>query len=152
MEEGFVKFLIPYYTNVEKTRSGFEISQFVLCLRNKNIEGFMARLQAFLSNCPYELQPDQERHFQSVMYILTTLCGFYAEVEEHTSKGRMDMTIGTDRYIYIFEFKFNASAEIALKQIEDMGYADNFKEDSREVICIGASYSSEVRNIDSWKV
>ena len=152
VEEGFVKFLIPYYTNVEKTRSGFEISQFVLCLRNKDIEGFMARLQAFLSNCPYELQPDQERHFQSVMYILTTLCGFYAEVEEHTSKGRMDMTIRTDRYIYIFEFKFNTSAEIALKQIEDMGYADKFKEDSREVICIGANYSSEVRNIDTWRI
>lgn len=152
VEEGFVKFLIPYYTNVEKTRSGFEISQFVLCLRNKDIEGFMHRLQAFLSNCPYELQPDQERHFQSVMYILTTLCGFYAEVEEHTSKGRMDMTIRTDRYIYIFEFKFNASAEIALKQIEDMGYADKFKEDSREVICIGSNYSSEVRNIDTWRI
>lgn len=59
VEEGFVKFLIPYYTNVEKTKSGFEISQFVLCLRNKDIEGFMVRLQAFLSNCPYELQPDQ---------------------------------------------------------------------------------------------
>ena len=26
VEEGFVKFLIPYYTNVEKTKSGFEIS------------------------------------------------------------------------------------------------------------------------------
>lgn len=37
VEEGFVKFLIPYYTNVEKTKSGFEISQFVLCLRNKDI-------------------------------------------------------------------------------------------------------------------
>ena len=152
VEEGFVKFLIPYYTNVEKTRSGFEISQFVLCLRNKDIGGFMIRLQAFLSNCPYELQPDQERHFQSVMYILTTLCGFYAEVEEHTNKGRMDMTIRTDKYIYIFEFKFNASAEIALKQIKEVGYADKFKEDNREVICIGVNYSSEARNIDTWLI
>ena len=147
-----MKFLIPYYTNVEKTRSGFEISQFVLCLRNKDIEGFVTRLQAFLSNCPYELQPDQERHFQSVMYILTTLCGFYTEVEEHTSKGRMDMTVRTDRYIYIFEFKFNASAETALKQIEDMGYADKFSEDGREVICIGVNYCSKARNIDTWLI
>lgn len=149
LTEGFVKFLIPYYTNVEKTRPGFEVSLFVREIENKDIEGFMARLQAFLSNCPYELQPDQERHFQSVMYILTTLCMFYAEVEEHTCNGRMDMTIRTDKYIYIFEFKFNASAEVALKQIEDMGYADKFMEDSREVICIGVNYSSEVRNIDS---
>ena len=86
------------------------------------------------------------------MYILSTLCGFHTEVEEHTSKGRMDMTIRTDRYIYIFEFKFNSSAEIALKQIEDMDYADKFKEDSREVICIGANYSSQARNIDTWKL
>ena len=147
-----MKFLIPYYTNVEKTKSGFEISQFVLCLRNKDIEGFMVRLQAFLSNCPYELQPDQERHFQSVMYILTTLCGFYAEVEEHTSKGRMDMTIRTDRYIYIFEFKFNSSADIALKQIEDMGYADKFNDDNREVVCIGVNYCSKERNVNSWRI
>ena len=33
-----------------------------------------------------------------------------------------------------------------------MGYADKFKEDGREVICIGANYNSEVRNIDSWKI
>ena len=152
VEEGFVKFLIPYYTNIEKARSGFEVSQFVLGIRNNDIDDFMNRLQTFLSACPYELQPDQERHFQSVMYILTTLCGFYVQVEEHTGKGRMDMTIKTDKYIYIFEFKFNASAEVALKQIETMGYADKFKTDGREVICIGVNYSSAERNIDSWLI
>lgn len=150
VEEGFVKFLIPYYTNVDKARSGFEVSLFVRELENKDIESFMNRLQAFLSNCPYELQPDQERHFQSVMYILTTLCGFYAEVEEHTSKGRMDMTIRTDRYIYIFEFKFNGSAEAALQQIKDNHYADKFTNDEREKVCIGINYSYLERNINEW--
>lgn len=152
VEEGFVKFLIPYYTDIDKTKSAFEVSLFVREIENKDIDGFMRRLQTFLSACPYELQPDQERHFQSVMYILTTLCGFYAEVEEHTSKGRMDMTIKTNKYIYIFEFKFDSSAEIALKQIEDIGYADKFKEDDREVISIGVNYSSKERNIDAWLI
>lgn len=150
VEEGFVKFLIPYYTNVDKTRSGFEVSLFVREIENKDIDGFMRRLQAFLSACPYELQPEQERHFQSVMYILTTLCGFYAEVEEHTSIGRMDMTIKTDRYIYIFEFKFNGSAESALQQIKDTHYADKFTNDERETVCIGINYSYDKRNIDEW--
>lgn len=84
------------------------------------------------------------------MYILTTLCGFYAEVEEHTSMGRMDMTIKTDKYIFIFEFKFNSTAEIALQQIVDKGYADKFKEDGREVICVGVNYSTSEKNIDHW--
>lgn len=86
------------------------------------------------------------------MYILSTLCGFHTEVEEHTSKGRMDMTIKTDKYIYLFEFKFNSTASIALKQILDKGYADKFKNDKREIICIGVNYSSEDRNIDEWLI
>jgi len=152
VEEGFVKFLIPFYTNVEKARSGFEISQFVISLRKKDIDGFMHRLQAFLSACPYELQPEQERHFQSVMYILATLCGFYSEVEEHTSKGRMDMTIKTDKFIYIFEFKFDHTAKAALQQIMDTHYADKFSNDEREIICIGVNYSYLERNINEWLV
>lgn len=62
----------------------------------------------------------------------------------------MDMTVRTDKYIYIFEFKFNSTAETALKQISDMGYADKFKTDGRKVICIGVNYSSAERNIDRW--
>jgi len=152
VEEGFLKFLIPFYTAIDKPQSGFEISLFINELENNDIEGFMNHLHAFLSSCPYELQPDQERHFQSVMYILTTLCGFYADVEEHTSKGRMDMTVKTDKYIYIFEFKFNSTAEIALNQILDMGYADKFQNDKRKIIYIGVNYSREDRNINQWLV
>ena len=41
--------------------SGFEISRFVRSLREGDIEGFMERLQSFLSVSPYELEPEQER-------------------------------------------------------------------------------------------
>lgn len=50
------------------------------------------------------------------------------------------------------ERRYEASADIALKQIEDMGYADKFKEDSREVIRIGVNYSSNERNINHWLI
>ena len=62
------------------------------------------------------------------------------------------MTIKTDKYIYLFEFKFNSTASIALKQILDKGYADKFRNDKREIICIGVNYSSEDRNIDGWLI
>ena len=77
VRQGFVRFLIPSYTNVDAVGSGFEISRFVRSLREGDIEGFMERLQSFLSACPYELEPQQERHFQSVMFILTALCGYH---------------------------------------------------------------------------
>ena len=150
VKQGFVRFLIPSYTNVDEVDSGFEIRRFVRSLREGNIEEFMERLQSFLSACPYELEPQQERHFQSVMFILTSLCGYYVEIETHTNKGRMDMTVKTKDYIYIFEFKFNKSAEEALQQINEKGYAEPFAKDERNLIKIGVNFSTECRNIDKW--
>ena len=152
VRQGFVRFLIPSYTNVDAVGSGFEISRFVRSLREGDIEGFMERLQSFLSACPYELEPQQERHFQSVMYILTALCGYHVEIENHTNKGRMDMTVKTKDYIYIFEFKFNKSAEEALAQINEKGYAEPFKSDGRQIVKVGVNFSTACRNIDRWIV
>ena len=151
VKEGFIRFLVPYYSPKNDT-TPFDIRKFVLALRRGDIDDFMLRLQTFLSACPYEIQAEQERHFQSMMFILSSLCGYYTELEKHTNKGRMDMTIKTDQYIYIFEFKFNASAEIALQQIYDKGYVEPFKTDGRQVICIGVNFSSQARNIDKWIV
>ena len=152
VRQGFVRFLIPSYTNVDAVGSGFEISRFVRSLREGDIEGFMERLQSFLSACPYELEPQQERHFQSVMYILTALCGYHVEIESHTNKGRMDMTVKTKDYIYIFEFKFNKSAEEALAQINEKGYAEPFLSDGRQIVKVGVNFSTACRNIDRWVV
>lgn len=58
----------------------------------------------------------------------------------------------TDRFIYIMEFKFESSAEDALKQIEDRQYAAPFAADSRELILIGVNFSAQTRNIDRWIV
>ena len=87
-----------------------------------------------------------------MMFILSSLCGFYTEVEKHTNIGRMDMTIKTDKYIYLFEFKFNKTAEEALQQILNQAYAEPYKMDNRKVVCIGVNYSSDARNIDKWIV
>ena len=152
VKQGFLKYLMPYYANTIQGKSGFEISRFVRSLREGDIEGFMERLQSFLSACPYELEPQQERHFQSVMFILTALCGYHVEIESHTNKGRMDMTVKTKDYIYIFEFKFNKSAEEALAQINEKGYAERFMSDGRQIVKVGVNFSTACRNIDWWVV
>ena len=56
LEQGFMDFLLPYYTPVQDTESGFAIWSFVEDVKTGDIDGFMKRLQAFLSGCPYERQ------------------------------------------------------------------------------------------------
>ena len=132
VEEGFMKFLLPYYSSVSKTSSPFEIKKFVQDVKRGDIDGFMERLQSFLADCPYELAKDVELHYQNVLFIVFRLA--------------------TDSYVYVMEFKLDGSAEQALQQIEDKQYALPFAKDSRKVYTIGVNFSSETRNIDKWIV
>lgn len=84
---------------------------------------FSCRLQSFFSDIPYELARELELHYQNVLYIVCKLVGFYVKAEYHTSEGRVDMVLQTDKFIYIMEFKLNGTAEEALQQIEDKHYA-----------------------------
>ena len=69
---------------------------------------------------------DAKLYFQNTMYVLCKLMGQYTQVERHTSNGRMDIVVQTDQYVYIMELKMDASADEALQQIEDKGYAKPF--------------------------
>ena len=152
VEEGFMKFLLPYYSSVSKTSSPFEIKKFVQDVKRGDIDGFMERLQSFLADCPYELAKDIELHYQNVLFIVFRLAGLYTKVEYHTSRGRIDLVLQTDSYVYVMEFKLDGTAEQALQQIEDKQYALPFAKDSRKVYTIGVNFSSETRNIDKWIV
>ena len=78
--------------------------------------------------------------------------GFYTQVEYHTNNGRVDLVLQTPDYIYVMEFKLNGTAEEALQQINDKGYALPFEKDSRTLYKIGVNFSPETRNIDNWIV
>ena len=58
--------------------------------------------------------------------------------EKEQSQGRVDCIVETDKYIYIFEFKLDGTAEAALQQIEDKGYARPYGADPRKLYRIGA--------------
>ncbi len=76
----------------------------------------------------------------------------YVKCEQHTSTGRIDCTLETDKYVYIFEFKRDDSAENALKQINDMNYSAPYAADKRTLYKIGVNFNSKTRQLVEWKV
>ena len=152
VREGFVKYLVPYYTPKNEKKSNFSIEMFVDDVETGNAEGFMTRMEGFFANGDYALMGDKELYFHNAMYVFFTLLGFYVEVERHTANGRMDMLVQTKDFIYIFELKIDRSAEVALKQIEEKGYAQPFANDNRKLFKIGVNFSTEKKCIDDWKV
>lgn len=148
VEEGFLKFLIPYYSRINAVDSAFQIQCFVDDVENGRTEQFIKRLKSFFADTPYELVKDLENHYQNVLFIISRLMGFYTKAEYHTSEGRIDMVIQTPLYCYILEFKLNGTAEEALQQIQDKHYTLPFEMNGQQIIRIGMNFSSETRNID----
>ena len=152
VEEGFTRFLLPYYAHIRSGSSAFHIVNFVKEVRSGNIDGFMKRLQSFFSDTPYELVRDLELHYQNVLFIIFRLVGFYTQAEYHTSEGRVDLVIRTDQFVYVMEFKLDGTAEEALQQIEEKQYALPFVSDSRRLFKVGVNFSNATRNIEKWLV
>ena len=128
------------------------VTEFVIALEEGDANRFLQLMQVLMADTPYELIRELENHYQNVMYIITKLMGFYIQAEYRTSRGRIDLLIGTDKYIYIIELKFDGSAEEALAQINAKDYALPFAAGDRQVIKIGANIGRESRNIDDWIV
>ncbi|MEE0805747.1 MAG: AAA family ATPase [Prevotellamassilia sp.] len=152
VRQGFVNFLLPYYTEVRNEQSQTYVTEFVIALEEGDANRFLQLMQVLMADTPYELIRELENHYQNVMYIITKLMGFYIQAEYRTSRGRIDLLIGTDKYVYIIELKFDGSAEEALAQIDAKDYALPFAVGGRQVIKIGANIGRESRNIDTWVV
>ena len=150
VEEGFVKYLMPFYANINAVESSFEIQKFVREVRSGDYDSFFRRLQSFFADTPYELVRDLELHYQNVLFIVFKLVGFYVKAEYHTSQGRIDLVLQTDKFIYVMEFKLEGTAEEALQQINEKHYAKPFESDGRTLFKIGVNFSAETRNIEKW--
>lgn len=151
VEEGFADYLLPFYTNIKQGDSAFFIGNFVHDLETGKVDNFMRRMDTMLADTDYKVVGDSELYFQNAFYLISRMLGFYTEVERETSDGRMDMTVKTNDYVYIFEFKLDGSAADALRQIDEKGYAKPFALDSRRLIKVGVNFSLEKRCIEEWK-
>ena len=58
---------------------------------------------------------------------------------------------GTRAYIFVFEFKLDGTADEAVRQITDRGYAKAYEADHSPCFLVGASFSSKTGTIEDWK-
>jgi hypothetical protein len=148
---GFLKELLPAYTNIP-IFDNWAVGRFIDDLRTGNVESFMTRFKSYFSRVPYEFYTATEKFNQLVFYLIFTLMGQFVKVEEHSIIGRSDAVVETDDAVYIFEFKLdeNATAEEALKQIDDRGYATPYLSSGKKIVKVGVEFDTEKRTIGRW--
>lgn len=153
VKNGFLNCLLKYYVPMSPDMSGTTlIYQLWHSITEGNPKSFMQILSSLFANTSYQIQGETEKDFHYAMYIISALLGEYVQVERATSNGRIDLIIQTKEFIYIFELKVNADADVALRQIDEKGYARPFEGDSRKLFKIGVNFSTATRRIEDWKI
>jgi hypothetical protein len=150
VEEGFTKFIVPYY--VGKSDAG-EWRQLKMEVDAGNPDAFLTRIRRLLASVAADMQPNQVEHnYRNMLFLLFKVTGVEVRMEEPTSAGRIDMVVRTDKYVYVMEFKLNQSADKAMRQIADKHYADSYLGGPQQVFRIGVNFAEETRNIADWTI
>ncbi len=146
--------LAPMYLGIPATDGAKKARMLRSCLMKCDLVGFVKTLDSLIANVPYPIfdKESKENAYHLIVYCLCLAVGVDNRCEEPLADGRPDLVAFTEKYIYIIEFKLDQSAESAIKQIEDNGYARPYLADGRAVYRIGASFSSEKRNIQHWLI
>ena len=149
VERAFLYELLPRYAG--RNDSDTLLSSMIRAIRAGEPETFMRQLEALLADIPYEHTP-LEVYFRNLMFIIFRLVGFFCEVEHPIAGGRSDVVIKTKDFIYVLELKVDQSADAALLQIEEKGYALPYAADSRKLFKLGVNFSTKSKRVDGWQI
>ena len=149
---GMLKSLAPNYLSPVSIDNNGLVADFVEMLYDGDLEGAMVRLKAYLASISNRLSNKNERDFQTVFYLIFNLMGAFIKVEEDSAIGRADAVVHTPNAIYVFELKYDGSAEEAIRQIDDKGYLIPYSADGKRLYKIGVNYDSQQRTIGEWIV
>jgi hypothetical protein len=152
---GFLENLMPEYVEDCGSGSGIDIFTFRRYIKQGNLEKIRDVLITIFARISYPSTKEEdpfENYFQAVIWLVFTLLGQYADCEIHTFSGRIDCRVLTPKYIYLFEFKRDKTAQEALEQIDTKDYTLPFQADNRKLFKIGVSFDSKERKLADWKV
>lgn len=147
----FLEYLSESITNMPIPQATGYARECSLALHNGNLEEFFTKLKIFFADIPYDMHVSKEKYYQTIFYVIAKLIGLDTQLEIKTNVGRIDMTVITDKLVYIFEFKIDASAEEALKQINDKKYFEKYLDKKKKLILVGVNFDTKERNIAEWK-
>ncbi len=154
IQVGLFESLLPNYLDELTDEGDVAIAKMSVLIRQGDMDGALRLLADFLETVPYCDNTNYEGHWQQTLYVIfAILTDYNITVEQHTAKGRIDISLETKTTVYVMELKFNKSVEEALEQIEAKRYADAFKLKGKETVKVGMNFGmKDGVNCLEWKI
>ena len=156
---GFTEGLLPTVAGLRGSdvQMGFA-ARFWKALRANDTDLALRELQAYLEELPYvegfkkklEEVSAAEGFYEWSFYLIFSMLNVYVQTQVKCARGRADMVVFMPDAIYVMELKLNGTAQDALDQINDKGYAKRYATDPRRVVKVGIGFSVEKRAMTDY--
>ncbi|PKQ64616.1 ATP-binding protein [Raineya orbicola] len=151
VELSMTQYLIGSYSF--QMRHASTANQIAAAIRKNDLELLKETINILFADIPAEIFiANKEAYYHSVLYLALKLAGFHIQAEIRTSKGRIDAVLAYENRIYLFEFKLDQNASIALEQIRNKDYFKKYLHTDKELYLVGINFSSVKKEIESCEV
>ena len=152
VRESMYEFLIDDVSkNPQRIHTGMTIMDLEKAFVARDLEKVKNILNSLLADLPVEAYLKQtEGLFHGLIHLVFKYLGLFVNSEVHSSQGHADSVVETLTDVYIFEFKFNKTAEQAMAQIKKTDYAGKYRASDKVITGIGVNFSSDKKTIDEW--
>ncbi|MEY3243711.1 MAG: hypothetical protein RIR11_5150 [Bacteroidota bacterium] len=152
VRESMYEFLIDDVSNnPQRVHTGRTIADLNNAFVSRDLKKVQAILNALLKDLPSQtFQNQTEGLFHGLIHLVFSYLGVTADSEVHSAQGRADAVVQTLTDVYIFEFKFNKSAQEGIDQIKKQDYAGKYRASDKVITGIGVNFNAEQKGIDGW--
>ncbi len=152
VRESMYSFLIDDIAkNPQRIHTGLTINDLNKAFVARDLEKVKTILNSLFADLPVEVFIKQsEGFYHGLIHVVFKYLGVFVNSEVHSSQGHADSIVQTLTDVYIFEFKFNKTAQSGLDQIKKQNYADPFRASGKVITGIGVNFNADKRGIDDW--
>jgi PD-(D/E)XK nuclease superfamily len=149
VKQAFGQFLLSEYTHTPLTVP--HSTNILQALDDNNVARVIQIINDLIKAIPDQNYiKNEEKFFHAIIHLIFTMVRTDVRSEAHTAVGRIDTLVMTDDRIFLFEFKVNETAEVALQTIKDRQYAESLRHFNKPITAIGVSFSIATKGIADW--
>ena len=156
---GLAEGLLPTYTSLDQTdvQLGFAY-KFWKALKDDDINIALEEMKAFLAGVPYvngfkkklEDVATKEGFYEWTLYLIFSMLNVYTRTQVRCAGGRADIVVHMPNTIYVMELKMNGTAQEALDQINNKGYALPYATSGKKVVKVGIEFDPDAMTAKDW--
>ncbi len=147
VRKSFNSFILAAFSNSQMNLIQSKGTLMKKALMENDKDAFLNLLRSLFGALPYQhRQKASEAYYHGLFYLILTLLGVRANLEDSTDKGRIDCILELGNKVYVIEFKYGEKGTMdylinqAMTQIDNHKYYESFEGSGKEVWLLGVGF------------